>query len=238
MKPSSTSSSSSEKFRPANLPGARPKSKPIIALQIFTAAMVLGIFAFFLRPGFDLGNFLQGLQDLGPLWFYVGLSILPLFFVPTSPFYFLAGAAYPLWVNLIGLSAAVLVNMILAYLLGMFVLRSFSLRMAERIRGKPLVVKKNRAWGFAFLIKMAPGISPTLKSYIMSAAGIPFGIYIVISWSITMFYALGITLFGASFQEENRGGMIALGLVFLGTVVFFTWYVRRYLRASRMIEEE
>lgn len=210
------------------------QSKPgwVLTAQIFTAVVLIAAVAAVLHPDFETQAVLRVLRDLGPWWFYGGLVILPLVFVPTSPFYFLAGAAYPMWINLIGVSVALFLNLTLAYWVGHFFLRNFSLRMAEKFFGKKLKIRKEREWAFALLIKMAPGVSPTLKSYVMSAVGIPFPIYILVSWVITMFYAVGLIFFGASVEQGNRGLMLLLGLVFVATVIFFTWYVRRYLKTE------
>lgn len=221
-----TAGETSRKDSPGDKPGWVPYAQGLTAL-----VMILALAAV-LHPDFETQAVLRVLRDLGPWWFYGGLVILPLAFVPTSPFYFLAGAAFPMWVNLVGVSVALLLNLTLAYWVGHFFLRSFSLRMAEKFFGKKLQIRKERQWAFALLIKMAPGVSPTLKSYVMSAVGIPFGIYIIVSWVITMFYAVGLIFFGASFEQGNRPVMIALGLIFVATVIFFTWYVRRYLKAE------
>ncbi len=201
-----------------------------LALQLLTAGFIIACVAFVMRPGFDLHSFLEALRDVGPFWFFGGLAILPLVFVPTSPFYILAGAAYPLSVNFIGIGVSIFLNMTLAYFIGFLFLRTFSLRMAEKVMGRPVRASKEDALALALLVKLAPGVSSILKSYIMSAAGIPFLIYTAVSWTITMCFATGMLFFGASLRDNDRGMMIFLGLLFLASIFFFAWYMRRYLK--------
>jgi uncharacterized membrane protein YdjX (TVP38/TMEM64 family) len=158
--------------------------------------------------------------------------------VPTSPFYFLAGAAFPLWINLLGTSLALAINLTLSYAVAVLFLRNFSLRLAEKLTGKPIEFRRDDAWVFSLMIKLAPGVSATLKSWIMGAAGVPFGIYFIVSWSISMTYAIGLVFFGSALQEGNRGLMLLLAAVFIGSVVLFTYLIRGSLRNRKRATED
>jgi len=211
----------------------RPKGKGWVFLQCLTGAFVLGCLVVILHPGFELNRVLETLREWGPLWYYAALAILPVVMVPTSPFYFLAGAAFPLWINLLGTSIAVAINLTLSYAVAVLFLRNFSLRLAEKLTGKPIEFRRDDAWVFSLMIKLAPGVSATLKSWIMGAAGVPFAIYFIVSWSITMTYAIGLVFFGSALQEGNRGLMLFLAMVFIGSVALFTYLIRSRLKSRK-----
>lgn len=211
----------------------RPKGKGWIVLQCFTGFFILAFLVVVLHPDFELNRVLETLREWGPLWYYAALAILPVVMVPTSPFYFLAGAAFPLWINALGTGIALAINLSISYAIAVLFLRNFSLRMAEKLTGKPIEFHRQGAWAFSLMIKLAPGVSATLKSWIMGAAGVPFGIYFIVSWGISMTYAMGLVFFGSALQEGNQGLMLVLAAVFIGSVVLFTYLIRGRFKARK-----
>src|SRR5690606_24541820 len=81
-----------------------------------------------------------------------------------------------------------------------------------------------RAVRFALLVKFTPGAPTFIKTYLIAIAGVPFWLYFLLSYMVTMVYAAGFIVLGESMLERDfgqaawaLGALVALALlVWLG----------------------
>ena len=200
-------------------------------LQIVTAIGFILLAVFFFLPRVDIEALVEALRVSGPWVFYLAFALLTLLGLPSTPFFIVGGATFPLWQNLVGTTAGMLLHLALAYLISSRWLRQTIRRVLEKRGITPPSVEKGNEWKVALMIKFAPGVPMFLKSYIMGVAGIPWKVFLGVSMPATWIYALALLTLGKSAMEGSIGwflGGLAL-LVFAGA----TWrFVKARSRAA------
>jgi len=166
---------------------------------------------------FSLAGILTTIQERGIISFYAAYIVLILIGVPSTPFYLLASAVFPLWQNLLFTALAISIHFIIAWWLSARILRQPFIRLLAR-RGiqVPSVTKENE-WQVTFLIRFTPGLAMILKSYALGVAGVRLRVFMVVSFIGTYGFAAAFLTMGHSAMEGNTGlllGGLAL-MVFL-----------------------
>jgi len=195
-------------------------------LQICSVAGFLLLAAYFLLPRVDLGGTLAWLRAAGPWLFYLAFALLTLIGLPSTPFFIIAGAAFPLWQNLAGATFGMLLHFLLAYLISSRWLRQSIRRLLDKRGMAPPEVEPGNEWKVALMIKFAPGVPMFIKSYLMGVAGIPLKVFMVVSMASTWIYALAVLTMGKSAMEGHSGWF--LGGVALLVFAAATW---RFIKA-------
>ncbi len=185
---------------------------------VLCLVVLAGLVVYFVGIDWDFEDFLFRVRDLGPVPFFLALTLLPAIGFPTTPFFLLAGAAFGVWISVVGSILAQGLNLILCYWLATRYLRGFLERLISRTRYRIPQVKKEHFVKVTLLIKITPGPPNFLKTYILGLAGIPFGIFFLISLPTSVGYGIGIIVVGDSLLEGNTGqAILGVGiLVVLG----------------------
>ncbi|MBK1643440.1 hypothetical protein CKO25_01960 [Thiocapsa imhoffii] len=182
--------------------------------------------------GWGLATFWDWTSHAHPVPFFVLLALLPAIGFPTSPFYLLAGATFGTSVALIGSALSLAAYLMLSWWIGHTGLRPWIERRLARTSFKmPTLASPAQAIQFALLVKMAPGVPATLKTYVLCISGIRFAVYFVVSFTVSLLYAGLFILLGESMLEHDFGrlGGVLLAIGFLGALI---WWVRRRLSAA------
>jgi uncharacterized membrane protein YdjX (TVP38/TMEM64 family) len=208
--------------RPSNLIAA---TAAIVLLAIFA------VFALFhLRD--VLHTIAEWIESMGPLAFFTAMTLIPLAGVPITIFYLAAGAAFDPAVSILGTASALALNHLAAHALGGRALRPLFAFFLRRGRytlpelGAPGSIYK------ALLIKLTPGLPFALRGYMMALSGIPLHVFLVVSWPISMAYAMPMILIGDS-AEEGRIGPAALAIGAMLLLGLLTLFVRDRLGRRR-----
>ncbi len=156
----------------------------------------------------------EAIGDLGAVPFFVGMALLPVVGFPVTPFYLLAGATFGVWGSLAGTAASQAANLAISY----WVARRYLRKPVERLVRSanyiiPEVAPRNHV-AFTVLVKITPGPPNFLKSFLLGLARIPFKLFLVVSWPITMSYAVGVIIFGDSLVERDWSQAV-IGLVLM-----------------------
>ena len=133
----------------------------------------------------------------------------------------LAGATFGVAGGLVGSAVSLAINLLLCYWIGhRSGLRSWLTRRLSRWSRELPEMEGGRALRFALIVKLAPGAPTFLKTYLLVLAGVPFRLYFVLSFVVTMAWAAGFIVLGESMQDRDFtqaawavGGLVALGLV-------------------------
>ncbi|MCC5831121.1 MAG: TVP38/TMEM64 family protein [Phycisphaeraceae bacterium] len=201
-----------------------PLFRPIRIVGL--AALVLMLWL--LWSNWNHAAFLEWKRQVGPLPFFGAMAILPAIGFPVTPFFVIAGATFGAKVGMIGSMAALLINFTLCYWITQGGLRRKISALPSRYRlGLPNFEKRrDRALRFVLLVKFAPGVPAFVKNYILSLAGVPFGLYLVCSMLISGVYAFSFVVMGESVLEGDwRGMAIAAGILLaMGAAV---WRLKR-----------
>ncbi len=192
--------------------------------------MFVAVLAALWPHGTTFQDGLKHIKEGGPLPYFAALALLPCLGFPTTPFFLLAAPAFGLPASIVGTALALAVQFALSYWLARNHLRGWLEKLLARTRYDLPEVKARNYWRVALLIKLPPGVPPALKHYLMALAGIPFGIYFTVSWTLSMCYAVGAIIVGDSVWDRNYAGFVAGLLLIVGLFVLVRWLRNRYGR--------
>jgi len=180
--------------------------------------------------------FLAWKAQVGAVPFFIGMALLPLVGVPSTPLFVLAGVTFGLGTALAGSALAVLANLLLSHLLVRRLLWSPLSRLFDRFHHQPPDVTAGNAFGVLLLLRLTPGLPSALKNYASALVDVPFMVYLGVSWATTLLYAVGLIVLGDSLDNASlaEAGIAAalLGAVFAGTF----WYLKQQRKG--VIESE
>jgi uncharacterized membrane protein YdjX (TVP38/TMEM64 family) len=171
-------------------------------------------------------------SDADPIPFFLLLTLLPAIGFPTSPFYLVAGAAFGTWTALVGSGVSMIAYLLISWWIAHTGLRPWiEARLARTPFRLPELQDPGQAVRFTLLVKVAPGVPATLKTYLLCLSGISFPVYFWVSFIVSMAYAAIFVLLGESVLEHDLGrlGWIVLALGLLGGLV---WWLRRRWRSK------
>ncbi len=173
----------------------------------------------------------------GPAWFFAAMAVLPL---PLFWFTVPAGEAFAAQLTLGGVIAAALaaiaVNLALAYALARWALRPALARLI-RSRGYtiPQVTAKN-ALMVVLLVRLTPGPPLFLQCWILAIAGVPFRLYMIASWLLTVPWIVGGVVLGRGALTGNFKILLAGAGVLVAAVMAVRWLRKNYLASGNSNE--
>ena len=201
------------------------RGKVIAVVTVSVLLLLLIALHFMGTYRYELGGVIGWIKSGGPVPFFAAMALLPLVGIPITPFYLAAGAVFEPLVSLTGVAVALGVNHLVAYALGRKTLRPV-LEFLMRRRRVTLPEPGSRDSLYtALVIKLTPGPPFFLRSYLMAVAGIPLWIYFLVTWPLSMVYAVPATLLGES-VVEGRGVTAAVALGVLLAVGYLTFFLR------------
>jgi len=209
---------------PATMRDSRARRIPW--LQVVTVAGFILLAVFFLLPRVNIAGMVEWLRIGGPWLFYLAFALLTLLGLPSTPFFIIGSATFPLWQNLAGATFGIMLHIVLAYFISSRMLRQTMRRMLENRGLSPPSVEPGHEWKLALMIKFAPGVPMFLKNYLMGVAGISFHVFVGVSLPSTWIYALAVLTMGKSAMEGHSGWF--LGGVALLVFATATW---RFVKA-------
>jgi uncharacterized membrane protein YdjX (TVP38/TMEM64 family) len=179
----------------------------------------------------DTEAFFEWKREAGLVPFFGALAVLPAFGVPTTPFYILAGATFGVGVGIAGSAISLALNLLLCYWIARSGLRKWLERALARTKYRLPQVGDGRVIRFALLVKFTPGAPTFIKTYLIAIAGVPFWVYFLLSYVVTMAYATGFIVLGEGMFDRDLSQAIwaLVILLVLGAVVWFgrRWWQRK-----------
>ncbi|RKT44149.1 hypothetical protein [Thiocapsa rosea] len=194
--------------------------------------LTLALIGWWLWIAYDWDHtaFWEWTSTADPLAFFLLLAVLPAIGFPTSPFYLLAGATFGAGTALVGSGLGMAANLVLCWWLAHTNLRPWiQSRLARTSFKLPELTSPAQAIRFALLVKAAPGVPGTLKTYLLCLSGLTFPVYFWVSLIVSMIYAAIFILLGESVLEHDfrQIGWMLLILALLGGLV---WWIRQRWR--------
>jgi len=186
------------------------------------AALGFFVLMFWLGRRLDPETLESFRNDASPWAFFAVFAVIPMVGVPLTPFFLVAGAAYPLWVSLLGTFLGLFFNLTCSYLIARGGLAPLLTRLLARSGYTLPEPGKDRGVRFTLMLRMIPAMPNFVKNYLLGLAGVPYFVFISISMVISYLYALPFLLLGESvFDQDWR--MVAIAVVLLG---LFAWLGR------------
>ncbi len=204
---------------------ARGRKKPRLAWAVGTALVgALVVLWLGREAGWNevVSRGMEVLRRAGPGVFFAAMAVVP---APLFWFTIPAGGVFADSLGLGGVIAVALtavgVNLALSYWVARVALRPLVVRMLQGGGYMVPQVSANNAWSVVLLVRLTPGPPLFLQCYLLAVAGVPFGLYLGLSWLVTVPWVVGGILMGrgilggsftviASGAGVLAGAMIAL----------------------------
>ena len=167
------------------------------------------------------------MRELGPGWYFLAMAVIPL---PLAWFTIPAGEVYAAQLTTIGVIGAALAAVALQLTLSYGVARyAFGPALGGLLKGKGFTVPKvtpENALSVALLVRLTPGPPMILGSCALAIAEVPFRLYLLVSWLVTVPWVVGGVVMGKGVLSGNLK-MAAAGAAVLAIAVIVVQSVRR-----------
>jgi len=168
----------------------------------------------------------DALQTTPPLLFFTALAVLPALPIPISPFYLISASLYGFWFSYACIGVAVAVNLAISFGLASGVFRPVVERIVGALGyGVPRLRPGEHA-RLALVVRVTPGPPYFAQNLLLGLTGIPFRVYMAVSWPTQMGWAFVFLVLG----ESATRGSVGLAIAGLGGLVAVT-VATRMLRA-------
>lgn len=180
------------------------------------------------------GMAMNWVRGLGAGWFFTAFAVLPAFGFPVSVFPLAAGPLFgaslglPAVLGLTGLSMAT--SMSLSYGLARFVLRPWVTRLLAFLGYAIPVVPPAKRRMFVVLVRITPGPPYVLQNVLLGLAGVPFLLYLAISWCICTINVSLLAVFGDALAH-GKGKLALLALAGVALVIVAVKFLQKRLAA-------
>lgn len=166
-----------------------------------------------------------------PVLLYALIVVVPAFPIPQSPFVVLAGMVYGSSFGMIAGSAlaasALAINIFWCYFLCSGPMRGIAQWFLQKMGYTLPLIPPGKSMAFSFLIRVTPVIPLSAQNYILGLLRVPFGTYLLASWTTQIPIAFAIALTGGAILQGN-----ILWLVAAVTLVALLVLVTRQIRSS------
>jgi uncharacterized membrane protein YdjX (TVP38/TMEM64 family) len=177
--------------------------------------VIAGLLAL-LWSAYDHEAVMAWLREAHPLPFFAAATLLPIFGVPISPFFILAGASFGRWPGLIGSELALAANLVICYWIARSGIRQWLVSLLQKFGHElPEFSESNkRTFRFILTVKLTPGPPQVVKNYTLGAARVPFNLFFGTSMLINGVYAALLVIVGESILSHQLSrALIAVAVV-------------------------
>ncbi len=202
-------------------------------VALLATVVVLGIAGLLvasdLAPGEAVARGLGLIRAAGPVAFFAAMAVLP---VPLFWFTVPAGEAFAAQLTLPGVIAAALtavaVNIALSYWLAQRVFRPPLTRWLERRGYRIPQLTRDNAVAVALVVRLTPGPPLCLQCYLLALAGMPFRLYLLVSWLLTVPWVVGGVIVGRGVLGGSPlTALTGIGVLGAAAAGFHLWRKKR-----------
>lgn len=129
-------------------------------------------------------------QSIGFPGFLMAQTLLPLVGFPAIPFLVVGSFAFSFWGVLLGTAVAQAIQLPLIYLIGRRVLAGVIKNLSEWFEFPMFQLPQADQVKFIFFIKLVPGLSQSLRHYLLAIYNVPFRQFFIIGWSMSMVFSI------------------------------------------------
>lgn len=182
----------------------------------------------------QLMGVVEAFTKMGPWVFFALMAVLPLFWVPVSPFLLLA-PAFGREEAVIGSACALSINLLLAWFVSGKLFRPLFVRMVARFGYSVPEISDKSMIGVAVLLRITPGMPFPLQNYLLGLARMPLVKYLAVSLPIVWATSASVVLLGESIMTGNvQLAVIAIAVAVAVALALRYW--RAKLKARAIVE--
>ncbi|MCF8052079.1 MAG: VTT domain-containing protein [Desulfobacterales bacterium] len=198
-----------------------------LGIAAFLALLVLGG-AVYWWLGDDIAVFMNYAVSEGthPGLFLLMFAVLPPLGFPISAFLVLIGAKFGAWAGVLIMAAGMPIHLLVAFFVAHTFLRSLVQRYLEKIDYRLPEVPKNRILSFSFFFMAVPGLSYTLKNYVLALSGVPFKYFFLSGYLLQAAMGIPFVIAGEALAGKSLL-LLAAVLVVLLVIYFVVHKIRK-----------
>lgn len=175
----------------------------------------------------------ESFAAMGPWVFFCLMALVPLVGGPLSPFLILA-PAFGTSTAIFGTMLALTFNVVFSWFVSGKWFRPLFVRIVGRFGYSVPEISAKKMLGFAFLLRLTPGMPFPLQNYLLGLARMPLGQYLAVSLPIVWTVSASLIILGESIMTGNvklaAAGIFVAALV---TVAFRFW--RNKIKAQAIL---
>jgi uncharacterized membrane protein YdjX (TVP38/TMEM64 family) len=200
--------------------------KTRLIISLLAAAGIVGLLYWFFSE--KAGNILEyALDTRTPPSLAIALFVLlPLVGFPISACLVLLGVKLGGWLGLAIMFAGIPIHLLVAWFVARSFLQAWLKNLLAKFDRRPPQVPSERAGWFCFLFMAFPGLSYTLKNYILALSGAPFGSFFLSGYLVQGVIGIPFVIAGDAVAEES---LLLLAAVFVLLLVIYAivWKLRQ-----------
>lgn len=182
-----------------------------------------------LAPREAVGQVLGMIRAAGPVAFFAAMAVLP---TPLFWFTVPAGEVFAAQLTLPGVIAAALaavaVNIALSYWLARRVFRPPLTAWLEKHGHRIPQLTRDNAVAVALMVRLTPGPPLCLQCYLLALAGMPFRLYLIVSWLLTVPWVVGGVIVGRGLLGGDcLTALAGAGVLGAAAAGFHVWRKKR-----------
>jgi len=162
-------------------------------------------------------HFSVWVHTLNPWYLILAFTVLSVFGIPIYPFY-LAAAAFDPWLMLPAISLALLFNLTVSYWMALGILNPFITSLIER-RGWTLPKSASNEYLALLVAVRMCGIPFTIQNWFLALVGVPFRMYLWVSFFIEVVVAGAVMFLGDAILHGKIGGAVFGGCFVVGFII-------------------
>ncbi len=180
----------------------------------------------------QLLRLVESFAAMGPWVFFSLMAVLPLFWMPLSPFLILA-PAFGIETAILGSASALTFNVVISWFVSGKWFRPIFERLVNRFGYSVPEIPARKMLGFALLLRITPGVPFPLQNYLLGLARMPLGRYLAVSLPIIWIISSSLILLGESIMSGNgRLAIIGIFVAVLVALAFRYWRGRLEAKAE------
>lgn len=210
------------------------RSQLVLLLILMFVAIVGAAVLWHFREDIGREQFMavmERLTKMGPFVYFGLMAILPLFWVPVSPFLLLA-PAFGMEKAVVGSVCALSVNLLIAWFVSAKWFRPLIVRLVSRFGYSVPEISDKSMVGVAVLLRITPGMPFPLQNYLLGLAEMPLAKYLAVSLPIVWATSSSVVILGESIMTGNAQlALIAIAVAVLVALALRFWRTRLQARA-------
>jgi uncharacterized membrane protein YdjX (TVP38/TMEM64 family) len=196
---------------------------------------VMGILYFWFRAElFAVWSAIQS-QNSPPELLIASFAVLPVFGFPVSPFLVLLGLRFGYGLGIIVMLVIMPVHLIISYWVTHSFLREWVEILAKKNNLNITRISESQRMRFGFIFMVVPGLSYTIKNYLLPLSGLSFFQFFVCGWVTQAMMGIPFVVLGNSAAQLSIPVFIGmLGLIF----VMLIFRKRIFKQYNRIVKSE
>lgn len=185
----------------------------------------------------DLFRYMKSPQ-IHPAALLFAFFILPLFGFPVSVLLVLLGLRFGSAAGLVFMFLIMPLHLVVSFSVARSVFGEWIKKIAGEKRIQALRVPEHRHLEFSFVFMAVPGLSYTMKNYLLPLSGVRFRYYFLLGWLVQGVMGIPFVILGKVPSDWDPGLIFAAVLIFALIYVVMKWGQKRYRNMTEASEKK